>query len=122
MIAGFAVLAATIQHTAQFTVDLAFVVHALPLWFLVFALFLPRLAMVVAWFQGLLGPFHFDLTPPHFQGLVPLLFWLLLPRVLVLYLIYQDQGIHFWFLLHLLVALLVWAGGGHRMTRRRRDN
>jgi hypothetical protein len=54
--------------------------------------------------------------------LVPLLFWLLLPRVLVLYLIYQDQGIHFWFLLHLLVALLVWAGGGHRMTRRRRDN
>jgi hypothetical protein len=122
MIAGFAVLAAMMQHTAQFTVDLAYVVHALPLWFLVFALFLPRLAMVVAWFQGLLGPFHFNLTPP-FQGLVPLLFWLLLPRVLVLYLIYQDQGVHFWFLLHLLVALLVWAGGGHRMTRRRRrDN
>src|ERR1700733_3328686 len=118
MIAELAVLAA--QHSAQFTVDLALVVHALPLWFLVFALFLPRLAMVVAWFQGLLGPFHFDLTPPHFQGLVPLLFWLLLPRVLVLYLIYQDQGIHFWFLLHLLEALLVWAGGGRRMMLLRR--
>ncbi len=72
MIAGLAVLAAA-QHTAQFTVDLAFVVHALPLWFLVFALFLPRLAMVVAWFQGLLGPFQVERTPPHFQGWLPLL-------------------------------------------------
>src|SRR5271170_2485841 len=112
MIAGLAVLAA-MQHTAQFTVDLAFVVRALPLWFLVFALFLPRLAMVVAWFQGVLAPFHL-------QGIIPSLFWLFLPRILVLYLIYVDQGLTLWFLVHLVVAILVWGGGGHQMRRRRR--
>ena len=30
----------------------------------------------------------------------------------MLYLIYLDQGIHFWFLLHLLVALMMWAAVG----------
>ncbi len=58
MTAGLAILAEAIQHTAQFNFNLAFVVNKLPLWFLVFALFLPRLAMVVAWFQGVLAPFH----------------------------------------------------------------
>ena len=58
MSAGLAVLAEAIQHTAQFNLNLAFVVHRLPLWFLVFALFLPRIAMVVAWLQGVLIPFH----------------------------------------------------------------
>jgi hypothetical protein len=121
MSAGLAVLAA-IQETRQFTIDLAFVIHHLPLWFLVFALFLPRLAMVIAWMQGLLPAFHLNIAPPHFEGLVPLLFWLLLPRALVLYLIYLDQGIHFWFLLHLIVAVLVWGGsGGYHMRRRRGD-
>jgi hypothetical protein len=113
--AGLAVLAAAMQHEAQFSIDLAFVVHRLPLWFLVFALFLPRLAMAVAWFQGLLAPFHL-------QGLLPPLVWLILPRLLVLYLIYTDQGIHLWFLIHLVVALLVWGGsGGYQMRRRRPD-
>ncbi len=84
--------------------------NQLPLWFLVFALFLPRLAMVVAWFQGVLMPFHL-------QGIIPPLFWLLLPRILVLYLIYVDQGLTLWFLVHLVAALLVWGGGGHHMSR-----
>ncbi len=47
-------LGEAVQHSAQFSLNLAFVVNQLPLWFLVFALFLPRLAMVVAWFQGVL--------------------------------------------------------------------
>lgn len=111
--AGLAVLAA-VQHTAQFTFDFNFVINRLPLWFLVFALFLPRLAMLVAWFQGMLTPFHL-------QGIVPPLFWLLLPRALVLYLIYVDQGVHLWFWIHLLVALLVWGGSGSYHSRRRRD-
>ena len=38
----------------------------------------------------------------------------LLSVVLVLYLVYVDQGISLWFVLHLAVALLVW--GGHAMT------
>jgi hypothetical protein len=53
-------------------------------------------------------------------GWIPLLFWLLLPRALVLYLIYLDQGIHLWFLIHLVVALLVWGGSGGYHSRRRR--
>ena len=53
-------------------------------------------------------------------GIIPLLFWLLLPRALVLYLIYLDQGISLWFLLHLVVALMVFGGSGQYHTRRRR--
>ena len=79
------------QHTAQFSLNLAFVVNRLPLWFLVFALFLPRIAMAVAWLQGVLVPFHLN-------GIIPPLFWLFLPRILVLYLIYVDQGLTLWFL------------------------
>lgn len=113
MSAELAVLAGAIQqHTAQFSVNLSFVVNKLPLWFLVFALFLPRIAMLVAWFQGTLAPFHLS-------GIIPPLFWLFLPRILVLYLIYVDQGLTLWFLVHLVVALLVWGGGGHQMRRRR---
>lgn len=108
---GLAVLSMVIQHVAQ--LDLSLVVHRLPFWFLIFALFLPRLAMVVAWFQGILIPFHL-------QGIVPLLFWALLPRVLVLFLIYTDQGLSLWFLIHLVVALMVWGGSGSYHTRRRR--
>ena len=113
MSVGLAVLAEMVQHTAQFNFNLAFVVNRLPLWFLVFALFLPRLAMVVGWFQGVFIPFHL-------QGIIPPLFWLFLPRILVLYLIYVDQGLTLWFLVHLVAALVVWGSGGHHMNRRRR--
>lgn len=91
------------------------VIHTLPFWFLVFALFLPRIALVVAWVQGTLISFHLG-------GLVPLIFWALLPRVLVLYLIYVDQGLSAWFLIHLIAALLVWGGSGGYHSRRRRRN
>ena len=93
--------------------SLTLVTHQLPFWFLVFALFLPRIALVVAWFQGVLIPFHF------LHGLVPLVVAILIPRVLILYLIYVDQGLSLWFVIHLVVALLVWGGGGHKMRRRR---
>ena len=89
------------------------VIHALPLWFLVFSLFLPRVALAVAWLQGTLLPFHL-------AGVVPLVIAVLLPRVLILYLIYVDQGLSLWFLIHLLAALLVWGGSGGYSARRRR--
>lgn len=98
------------QHALQLNLEL--VVHQLPLWFLVFALFLPRVALGVMWLQGMLRPYHM-------VGILPPLVWLLLPRLMVLYLIYVDQGLTLWFLIHLVVAIMVWAGGGHRMTRRR---
>jgi hypothetical protein len=116
MSAGLSVLAAALQETKHLTLNLTLVINRLPLWFLVFALFLPRIAMVVAWFQG-------GLTPFHLQGIIPLLAWALLPRVLVLYLIYVDQGLSLWFVIHLVVGLLVWGGsGGYHARRRRRDD
>ncbi len=104
-----AAIATFVQH--GFQLDLTLVVHRLPLWFLVFSLFLPRLSMAVGWFQGMLVPFHL-------VGWLPLIVWLLLPRALVLYLIYQDQGVSLWFLIHLVVALVVWLGSGSYHSRR----
>ena len=97
-------------------VQLALVVHSLPLWFLVFSLFLPRIALAIAWLQGALVPFHL-------AGLVPLIIAILLPRILILFLIYTDQGLSLWFIIHLVAALLVWGGsGGYTARRRRRDD
>lgn len=88
-------------------------VHALPLWFLVFSLFLPRVALVVAWFDRDLVRFHLD-------SLISPILALLLPRVLILVLIYRDQGFSLWFLIHAVVALLVWGGTGGRQVVTRR--
>lgn len=91
------------------------VVHGLPLWFLVFSLFLPRISLALAWLQGVVAPFHLG-------GLVPLVIAIVLPRVLILWMIYTDQGLSLWFLIHLLAAVLVWGGsGGYGVRRRRRD-
>jgi hypothetical protein len=91
------------------------VVHTLPLWFLVFSLFLPRVALLLLWMEGALAPFRL-------HGIVPLVFAVLLPRVLVLFLIYLDQGIGVWFVIHLLAALMVWGGsGGYHSRRGRRE-
>ncbi len=87
-------------------------VHALPLWFLVFSLFLPRVALIIAWFDRDLVRFHLD-------NIISPIVALLLPRVLICVLIYRDQGISLWFLIHLVVALCVWGGTGGRTYMRR---
>jgi hypothetical protein len=89
------------------------VIHTLPLWFLVFSLFLPRIALLVLWLEGALIPFHL-------HGFLPLVVAVLLPRILVLYLIYMDQGISLWFIIHLVAALMAWGGSGGYFKRRRR--
>jgi len=90
------------------------IVHLLPLWFLVLALFLPRLSLFLMYLQHPPGEFSIVL------GVVPLIFWLLLPRVFVLYVIYIDQGISLWFIIHLVAMVMVWGGSGRYQTRRRR--
>jgi hypothetical protein len=90
------------------------VVHVLPLWFLVFALFLPRIALLLLWLQN-------ELVPFHLHGIIPLAFAILLPRVLALYMIYLDQGVSLWFLIHLVAAVLVFGGSGGYHSRRRRN-
>src|ERR1700761_1925352 len=91
------------------------VIHVLPLWFLVFALFLPRVALFLLWLEGATLPFHL-------HGVLPLGGAVLLPRVLVLYMIYLDQGISLWFIIHLVAALMAWGGSGNYVSRRRRRN
>ncbi|HEY0262936.1 MAG TPA: hypothetical protein VGC07_00300 [Granulicella sp.] len=86
--------------------------HVLPLWFLVFSLFLPRIALVILWLYRGLVPFHLGV------GWIPPLIALLVPRILILFLIYRDQGFTAWFLIHAIALLLVWGGGGHRLSRR----
>ena len=100
------------QQVTGHEFSLTLVSHRLPFWFLVFALFLPRISLIVAWLQGVLVPFQL-------VGWIPLVFAILLPRALILYLIYLDQGISLWFLIHLAVAILVWIGGGHTYRSRR---
>jgi hypothetical protein len=45
---------------------------------------------------------------------------MLIPRILILFWIYQDQGLTIWFLLHLIALLCAWGGGSHTVYRRRR--
>jgi len=98
------------QAVSTMTVhSLNFAIHTLPLWFLVFSLFLPRVALVVAWLQGSLATFNL-------HGIVPLVVAVLLPRVLILYMIYVDQGLSLWFLIHLLAALLGAPQGAAEQT------
>ena len=92
-------------------------VHALPLWFLVVALFIPRIALLCAWLEGNLVPFHLVQW-----GWVPLILAVIVPRILILVLIYRDQGLTIWFLIHAIALVLVWGGSGHQHMRRRRDD
>ena len=91
------------------------VVHALPFWFLVVSLFLPRISLLLLWLESALVPFHL-------HGIIPLVFAILLPRVLILFMIYLDQGVSLWFVIHLIAALMVWGGSGGYHSRRRRRN
>jgi hypothetical protein len=77
----------------------------LPLWFLVLAIFLPRISLVIAYFTDtlLLYPLH---------GTVPPVLTVIVPRVLVLVLIYMDRGLSWWLLVHGLALAAVYIGVG----------
>ena len=96
-------------------IHLVLATHAIPLWFLVLSLFLPRLCILLAWLQHSMPSFI-----PSTVGLVPIIVAVLVPRILILFWIYQDQGITIWFLIHAVALLLAWGGGGQRVMRRRR--
>ena len=95
--------------------NLSFPQHSIPLWFMVLSLFLPRICMLIAW----LGHSMVQFIPPTLN-IIPVIVALLIPRVLILFWIYQDQGISIWFLIHLIGLLAAWGGGSHRVYRRRR--
>jgi hypothetical protein len=96
-------------------VSLALTVHNIPLWFLVLSLFLPRLCIFLAWLQHGMGTFI-----PTAVNLVGIVLWLLIPRLLILFWIYTDQGVSLWFIIHLVALAIAWGGGGSRVYSRRR--
>lgn len=89
--------------------------HALPLWFLVLSLFLPRICIVVAWLQHSVPAYI-----PSAVGLIQIIVAALIPRLLILFWIYSDQGIGIWFLIHAIGLVFAWGGGGSRVYTRRR--
>ena len=90
-------------------------IHAIPLWFLVLSLFFPRICIILAWLQHNMPQYI-----PATVGLIPAVVALLIPRLLILFWIYQDQGVTIWFLLHVIALLMAWGGGGTRVYSRRR--
>jgi len=96
--------------------SLTFPIHAIPLWFLVLSLFLPRICIVVAWFQHSL-PTAFI---PASINWIEIIVAILIPRILILFWIYEDQGITIWFLLHVIALIIAYGGGSRRVITRRR--
>jgi hypothetical protein len=82
----------------------------LPQWFLILSLFLPRIALVIAWFQH-------DLARFALPGWIPLALAVVLPRVLVLILVFEDRGFGGWLLAHAIAICLTYLCAGS--TRKR---
>ena len=68
-------------------VHLDLATHTIPLWFLVLSLFLPRICIVVAWFQHSMPQFI-----PPVVGIIPVIVALLIPRLLILFWIYRTKA------------------------------
>lgn len=75
----------------------------LPDWFLFFSLFLPRCCLLVLWLNNWTFP-----IPQPMAGVL----WLLLPRLLILFMIYVTIGAHGWFCAHLILAIGACLGVG----------
>ncbi len=89
--------------------------HALPLWFLVFSLFLPRISILLAWVQHSVPAYI-----PSTVGILQIILAVLIPRILILFWIYQDQGVSLWLIIHAIGLIVAWGGGGGTYVRRRR--
>jgi hypothetical protein len=81
------------------------------LWFLILALFLPRVTLIAAYCLN-------DLRPFYLEGLLPPALTLFVPRALVLMLIYQDRGMMSpWLIAHGVAMFVVYAGGASRVLK-----
>ena len=83
----------------------------LPLWFLLLSLLLPRISLLIAYFTDTLGVFSLSTWVSPTLGV-------LIPRALVLILIFQDRGMSPWLLVHAFAMACVYGGGGGSGTRR----
>ena len=84
----------------------------LPFWFLVLSLCLPRISLRVMYLQD--HPAGAYVIKP-----IPLLIAALVPRILILFMIYTAQGLSIWFLIHAVGLLMALGGIGGGTYRRR---
>lgn len=82
-------------------------------WILVVTLFLPRIALLIAYFSH---------QVPHnnipFIGDV--LLYVFLPRLLMVIYIYDNMGWQNpWFWIHIVAAIIVWSKGSHETYKRK---
>ena len=86
------------------------------IYFLIFSLFFPRIVLLVYLFM------FPNLYPANaVPQWADVLLGIFMPRVLVLIYIYQNMGAdNVWFIVHLVMAILAYFGGGRETIRRRR--
>lgn len=82
-----------------------------PLWFLLLALFLPRVSLGLAAYSG---EYFFE---SQVYGILPLAMGLLVPRILVVILIYATIGWSWWLVPHAFGIAYVYAVGGSVISR-----
>jgi len=85
----------------------------LPFWFLLLSLALPRVSLLFGYFGSEIPL----ITALH--GWVPPTIGLLVPRALVLILIFQDRGMSPWLIVHAIVMGFVYAAAGKNARARR---
>lgn len=82
-------------------------------WLLVVTLFLPRIALLIAYFSH-----QIPLNNIPFIG--DLLLYIFLPRLLMIIYIYDNMGWENpWFWIHIVVAIIVWSKGSHETYKRK---
>jgi hypothetical protein len=84
--------------------------RSLPLWFLLLSLILPRISLVIAYFQHELDAFSLS-------GWIPPTLAVLIPRALVLILIFQDRGFGGWLMIHAIAMVCTYLSAGSSKKR-----
>jgi hypothetical protein len=82
-------------------------------WLLVVTLFLPRIALAIAYFSH-------QIPSNNIPFIGDLLLYVFLPRVLMIIYIYDHLGWqNAWFWIHIVVAVLVYTKGSHETYKRK---
>jgi hypothetical protein len=87
--------------------------HEIATWFLVLALFVPRITLLIAYLTH-------GIPPNNIPFIGDVLLAAILPRALVVIYIYENMGTGPWFWVHLAMAIAVYIFGVGRVSRRRK--
>ena len=82
-------------------------------WILVVTLFLPRIALAIAYFSN-------QIPANNIPFIGDVLLYAFLPRLLMIIYIYDNMGWENpWFWIHIVVAILVYTKGSHETYKRK---